>query len=108
MTEIEEALLAKVKADRLSDPLISAAHKAPQNVSPAAVVSTALTLKAGIKVGLPSIEAMAPFDPIVIITSFTSLLNDANGLHCSARVCNLAARDSRSLCLIWNQQIYVL
>ena len=42
--------------------------KAPMKVSPAAVVSTALTLKAGTMVASPSSEMKEPFDPKVMIT----------------------------------------
>ncbi len=47
VTEIEEALLANIIASFRFLPSDRATHNPPQNVSPAAVVSTASTLKAG-------------------------------------------------------------
>ena len=48
VTVMEDALLANFAALIISCPSERATHKAPQKVSPAAVVSTALTSCAGI------------------------------------------------------------
>ena len=73
VTDRDEAAVANLTDSAMPLPSDKATHNAPQNVSPAAVVSTASTFLAGTSSTAPSPQTSDPLEPRVTITDLAPL-----------------------------------